>query len=94
MISQWENEYISLSVLDPRGPGSIPSHGGVFQWIFLWLITHCQPVLSQRGRKWLNLPLNDTAQLVDIKGEGRSSTADRQWLKIIIKLMLTTASRS
>ena len=44
-----------LTVCPPRGPGSIPSHG-VFQGIFPWLITLYQPVLSQRGRKWLNLP--------------------------------------
>jgi len=49
MIAQWDS---SLSVL----LGSIPSHGGVFQGIFPWLIALCQPVLSQRGRKWLNLP--------------------------------------
>jgi len=45
----------SLSVL-PRGPGSIPNHGGVIQGIFPKLIAFCQPVLSQHGRKWLNLP--------------------------------------
>jgi len=39
----------------PHGQGSIPSHGGVFQGIFPWLITLCQSVLSQRDRKWLNL---------------------------------------
>jgi len=50
MIARWENECISLSV-----PGSIPSHSGVVQVIFPWLITLYQPVLSQRGRKWLNL---------------------------------------
>jgi len=38
------------------GPGSIPSHGRVFQGIFPWLITLCQPVLSQGGRKRPNLP--------------------------------------
>jgi len=52
MIAQWD----SSAVCPPRGPGSIPSHGGVFQGIFLWLIALCQPVLSQRGRKWFNLP--------------------------------------
>ena len=52
MIAQWDN---SLSVF-PRGPGSIPSHGAVFQGIFPWLIALFQPVLSHRGRKWLNLP--------------------------------------
>ena len=46
MIAQWDT---SLSV-------PIPSHGGVFQGIFPWLIALCQPVLSQCGRKWLNLP--------------------------------------
>jgi len=51
MIGQWDS---SLSVL--LGPGSIPNHSGVFQGIFPWLITLCQPILSQRGRKWLNLP--------------------------------------
>jgi len=55
-IAQWENEWISLSVL-PVALGSILSHGKVFQGIFLWLITLCQPVLSQRGRKWFNLLL-------------------------------------
>jgi len=49
MIAQWDS---SLFVC----PGSIPSHGGVFQGIFPWLIALCQPVLSQCGRKWLNLP--------------------------------------
>jgi len=56
MISQWENEYILLSVLDRRGPGSIPGGGGVSQGIFPRLITLCEPVLRQLGRKWLNLP--------------------------------------
>ena len=50
MIAQWD------SSLPPRGPGSIPSHGGVFQGIFPWLIALCRPVLIQRGRKWLNRP--------------------------------------
>jgi len=45
-----------LTVCPPCGPGSILSRGGVFQGIFSWLITLCQPVLSQRGRKLLNLP--------------------------------------
>jgi len=50
-------EEMYLAVCPPcPGPGSIPSHGGVFQGIFLWLITLCQLVLSQCGRKWLNLP--------------------------------------
>ena len=47
---------MNLTVCPPRGPGSIPSHAGVFQGIFPWLITLCQPALSQRGGKWFNLP--------------------------------------
>jgi len=57
-----------FTVCPLRGPGSISDHGGVFQWIFPWLITLyisrdfpwlitlSQPVLSEHGRKWLNLP--------------------------------------
>ena len=52
LIAQWENE----SHCPPRGLGSIPSHGGIFQGIFPWLITLCQPIMGRRGRKWLNLP--------------------------------------
>jgi len=33
-----------------HGPGSIPGNGRVFQGIFPWLITLCQPVLNQRGK--------------------------------------------
>jgi len=51
MVAQWDS---SLSVLPAARV--IPSHGGVFQGIFPWLITLCQPVLSQRGKEWLNLP--------------------------------------
>jgi len=36
--------------------GSIPGRGEVFQEIFPCLIALCQPVLSQRGRKGINLP--------------------------------------
>jgi len=45
-------ERINLTVCLPCSPGSQP--WGVFQGIFSWLITLCQPVLSQRIRKWLN----------------------------------------
>jgi len=38
-----------------HGPGSIASRGGVFQGIFPRLIILRQRVLSQGGRKWLNL---------------------------------------
>ena len=51
-VGKWMN----LTVCPPCGPGSIPGHGGVFQGIFPWLITLCQPVLSQRDRKWPSLP--------------------------------------
>jgi len=47
---------MDLTVRLPLGPGSVPGHGGVFQGIFPWLITLCQPALSQSDRKWLNLP--------------------------------------
>jgi len=40
-----------------------------------------RPVLSQRGRKWLNLSSNDTTQPVDINEESLHPTTDRQWLK-------------
>ena len=49
-------EWMYLAVCPPCGPGSIPGHDGVFQGIFPWLITLCQPVLSHRGRKCLYLP--------------------------------------
>ena len=62
---------MNLTVYPPGGPGSIPSHGGVFQEIFLWLITLCQPVLSQPGRKWLNLPSMEPTRPVDSEEEGR-----------------------
>ena len=45
-----------LTVCPSCGPGSIPNHGGAFEGTFPWLIALCQPVLSQRGRQWLNLP--------------------------------------
>jgi len=38
-----------------HGPGSMPVHGGVFQGVGPWVITLCQPILNQCGRKWLNL---------------------------------------
>jgi len=85
MITQWENECIPLSVLPMgqvmiaqwgkymhltvdslRGPGLI---GPIFQGIFPWLITLCQPILSRGGKKWLN-PLNGTTQPVDSGEEG------------------------
>jgi len=52
MIGQWDS---SLSIL-PVARVQFPATAEYFQGIFPWLITLCQPVLSQRGRKWLNLP--------------------------------------
>jgi len=49
-------KWMNLTVCSSCGPGSIPSHGGVFHRMFPWLTTLCQLVLSQRSRKWLNLP--------------------------------------
>jgi len=51
-MAQWENEWISLSVL-PVALVQFPANGGVFQGIVPWLIKFFQPVLS---RKWLKLP--------------------------------------
>ena len=45
---------MNLAVYRPCGLGSIPRRGGEFQGIFPWLIILCQPILSQRDRKWLN----------------------------------------
>jgi len=56
---------MNLTVCPSRGPGSIPS--GVFQGIFPWLITLCQPVLSQCAwQKMAQSPLNGTTEPVDI----------------------------
>jgi len=55
MIAQWGNECTSLSVLSIAWVKFPAVHGGVFQKIFPWLITLCQPVLSQHGKKWFNL---------------------------------------
>ena len=53
MITQWENECIWSS--------SCPEFNSqpyyiIFHGIFPWLVTLCQPVLSQRVGKWLKLP--------------------------------------
>jgi len=77
-ISVWELMY--FIVCPPCGQGSHPGHGRIFWGIVPWLITLCQPVLSQRGRKWLNHPSMAPHNL-DIKEGGRSSTMDRRWVK-------------
>ena len=51
-VGKWMNPTVDVL----RGPGSIPGRGEVFQGIFFWLIALCQPILSQRDRKSLNLP--------------------------------------
>jgi len=74
-------KWINLTVCFPLWPGSIPGPGRLFQGIFPWLITLCQPVLSQRGRKWLDLdPLNSTTQPVDTK-ENRGPWTGDGWKK-------------
>jgi len=71
-----------LTVCPPRGPGSIPSHGGVFQGIFPWLIVLCRPVLSQRGRKWLKLPSMTTHNLRTARRKAEvQPRTDNGWLK-------------
>jgi len=50
MIAQWDSSLLPVARVQ------FPATAGVFQGIFPWLIALCQPVLSQRGRKWLNLP--------------------------------------
>ena len=62
------------------GPTSIPSRGGVFQRIFPWLITLCQPVLSQRGKTWLNLPSMTPRNLWTARRKAEPAT-DRRRLK-------------
>ena len=46
MIAQWDSSLYVLPVARVQFSAII----------FPWLIALCQPVLSQRGRKWLNLP--------------------------------------
>jgi len=57
---------MNLTVCPSCGPGGgIFSHGGIFQGIFPWLITLCQPVLSQRTwQKMAQSLFNDTTQPV------------------------------
>jgi len=53
MITQWENRGISLS---SPWPGFNFHPWQSISRDFSRPITFCQPLLSQRGRKWLNLP--------------------------------------
>jgi len=65
MIAQWEN--VSHCLISRRG--------GVFQGIFPWPITLCQPNQSQCGRKCLDL-LSTAPH--NIEEKIRSLTIDRQ----------------
>jgi len=50
-----------------------------FKEIFPWLITLCQPALSQRGRKWLNLyPTVPHSLWMASEEESQSFTIDRR----------------
>ena len=51
MIAQWDSSLSVLPVTRVQFPATVEYFKG-----FPWLIALCQPVLSQRGRKWLNLP--------------------------------------
>jgi len=65
MIAQGENECISLSVLSvTRVPFLAVT---VFPGIFSWLITLCQPILSQRMAGNGSISSNGTTQPVDVK---------------------------
>ena len=52
---------------------TLPNTSGVFQGIFAWLITLRQPVMSQRGRKWLNLPSTASHSLWILRSEAEIS---------------------
>jgi len=72
MIAEWEKAWICpLS-----GRGSLPGYGTVFQGIFPWLITLCQPTLAS-VTKMAESPLNGTTQPVDIAEEDRSLAVGR-----------------
>ena len=72
MIAQWDS---SLSSLWP-GFSSQPRRSILRD--FPWLIALCQPVLSQRGKKWLSLPSTTPHNLCT--AAGRSPTTVRRWL--------------
>jgi len=50
MIAQWNSSLSVLPVARVQFPTTVEYFKGFFP-----MITLCQPVLSQRGRKWLNL---------------------------------------
>ena len=55
IIGQWENECVSLSILSMVRV-QFPAMAEYSKGFPLWLITLCQPALSQRGGTWLTLP--------------------------------------
>jgi len=68
MIGQWENECISLSACPLYGPGSIPSHGGVFEGISP--ADHALPTRPElEWQRMAKSPLNDNTQPVNIEKE-------------------------
>ena len=74
-------ESMNLTICPPCGPGSIPSYDRAQHGIFPWLITLCQPTLSQRGRKRANS--HQWHHTTCRRREG--STMNRQWLKTKIQ---------
>jgi len=74
-------EWMNLTVCPPCGPGPIPGRGGIFQGIFPGCSHSANPF-------WTSVAENGSIspQAVDGEEEGRSSTVDRQWLKIFLQL--------
>jgi len=64
---------MNLTVCPPCSPGSIPSHGRIFQGIFHTLPTRPEPAWQKMAQS----PLNGTTQPVDSEKEGRTPTMDR-----------------
>ena len=60
-------ELLYLTVRLLRGTGLTPSRVGTFQGIFPWLITLCQPVLRQHGRKLPTLPSTASHNLLKLR---------------------------
>ena len=79
MIAQWENEFISLSGLLVAWV-QFPTVAEYFKGVFLadhTMPTHPEPARQKIAQK----SLNGTTKPVEIKEEGRSPTADKQWAR-------------
>jgi len=75
-------EWLDLTVCPSCGPGSILGHNGEIQGIFPWLITLCQPALSQHGREWLNLPSMTPHRLWTMARKTKTQLqTDKGWIK-------------